>query len=82
MFARANSAWFATLFEMRHGTPSADTFRRVFEVLDPRELEDALPSRIALKMLKRSPERLSLNLKRKKAAWERDDMSRLLAGGI
>lgn len=42
VFARANSAWFATLFEMRHGTPSADTFRRVFEVLEPRELEAAL----------------------------------------
>jgi predicted transposase YbfD/YdcC len=47
VFARANAAWFATLFEMRHGTPSADTFRRVFEVLDPRELEDALQRWVA-----------------------------------
>jgi hypothetical protein len=42
----------------------------------------ALISRIALMMLKRSPERLSLNLKRKKAGWDRDYMSRLLIGGI
>jgi predicted transposase YbfD/YdcC len=47
VFARANSAWFATLFELRHGTPSADTFRRVFEVLAPRELEDALQRWVA-----------------------------------
>lgn len=47
VFARAHSPWFATLFEMRHGTPSADTFRRVFEVLDPRELEKALHRWIA-----------------------------------
>ena len=46
-FAEAHSEWFATLFEMRHGTPSADTFRRVFEVLDPRELELALQRWVA-----------------------------------
>lgn len=47
LFARAHSAWFATLFEMQHGTPSADTFRRVFEALEPRELENALHRWIA-----------------------------------
>jgi predicted transposase YbfD/YdcC len=46
-FACAHSAWFATLLETRHGTPSADTFRRVFEVLDPRELELALQRWVA-----------------------------------
>jgi predicted transposase YbfD/YdcC len=42
MFARSRKKWFATFLEMPHGVPSADTFRRVFEVLDPRELERAL----------------------------------------
>jgi predicted transposase YbfD/YdcC len=41
-FARARRKWFALLLEMPNGTPSADTFRRVFEALDPRELEGAL----------------------------------------
>jgi hypothetical protein len=47
VFARANSAWFATLFAIRHGTPSAETFRRAFEVFDPRELEGALQRWVA-----------------------------------
>jgi predicted transposase YbfD/YdcC len=41
-FARVRREWFARMLEMPHGTPSADTFRRVFEALDPRELEGAL----------------------------------------
>lgn len=47
LFARAHLKWFATLFDAPHGAPSADTFRRVFEVLDPRELEAALQRWIA-----------------------------------
>jgi predicted transposase YbfD/YdcC len=51
-------------------------------IRDERSAENyALISRIALMMLKRSPERLSVNLKRKKAGWERDYMSRLLVSG-
>jgi predicted transposase YbfD/YdcC len=46
-FARSRKEWFATLLDMPHGTPSADTFRRVFEALDPRELEEALHAWIA-----------------------------------
>jgi hypothetical protein len=37
---------------------------------------------MALMMLKRSPERLSVNLKRKKAGREREYMSRLLVSGF
>ena len=33
-------------------------------------------------MLKRSTERLSVNLKRKRAGWSDDYMSRLLVSGI
>jgi predicted transposase YbfD/YdcC len=47
MFARTRKKWFGTFLEVPHGTPSADTFRRVFEVLDPRELESALQRWIA-----------------------------------
>lgn len=41
-FAEANASWFETFLELPHGTPSADTFRRVFQALDPRELESSL----------------------------------------
>lgn len=41
-FAKTRRKWFAQMLDMPHGTPSADTFRRVFEALDPRELEGAL----------------------------------------
>jgi predicted transposase YbfD/YdcC len=34
-FAEGNEEWFSTFLDMPHGTPSADTFRRVFEALDP-----------------------------------------------
>lgn len=46
-FAKVRREWFAQLLEMPHGTPSADTFRRVFEALDPRELEGALRTWVA-----------------------------------
>jgi predicted transposase YbfD/YdcC len=42
LFARTHLKWFATLLDVAHGAPSADTFRRVFEALEPRELEAAL----------------------------------------
>jgi predicted transposase YbfD/YdcC len=52
-------------------------------IRDERSAENfALLSRLALMMLKKSPERLSVNLKRKKAAWEAGYMGRLLANGI
>jgi predicted transposase YbfD/YdcC len=51
-------------------------------IRDERSAENfALVSRLALMMLKKSPERLSVNLKRKKAAWEAGYMARLLANG-
>jgi predicted transposase YbfD/YdcC len=42
MFARSQLSFFEEILDVAHGSPSADTFRRVFEVLKPRELEDAL----------------------------------------
>jgi predicted transposase YbfD/YdcC len=38
-FARAKAEWFAQFLDMPHGTPSADTFRRVFSALDPGSFE-------------------------------------------
>jgi predicted transposase YbfD/YdcC len=46
-FAKVRRKWFAQMLDMPHGTPSADTFRRVFEALDPRELESALRTWVA-----------------------------------
>jgi predicted transposase YbfD/YdcC len=51
-------------------------------IRDVRSAENyALVSRIALMMLKRSPERLSVALKRKKAGWDLEYMGSLLASG-
>jgi predicted transposase YbfD/YdcC len=41
LFAAERAEFFATFLEMPRGTPSADTFRRVFEALDPRAFQDA-----------------------------------------
>src|SRR5690606_19307748 len=42
LFSEAHLPWFETFLDVPHGVPSADTFRRVFEVLDPREVEAAI----------------------------------------
>ena len=47
VFARTHLAWFRTFLDAPNGAPSADTFRRVFEVLEPRELESALQRWVA-----------------------------------
>ncbi len=52
-------------------------------IRDERSAENyALVARMALMMLKRSPERLSVALKRKKAGWDPDYMCRLLVSGV
>lgn len=38
-FAKSRASWFADFLDMPHGTPSADTFRRVLCALRPREFE-------------------------------------------
>ncbi len=38
-FSEERQEWFETFLEMPNGTPSADTFRRVFSALDPTEFE-------------------------------------------
>lgn len=42
LFAEGHQEWFGRFLDVPHVTPSADTFRRVFEAIDPRELEAAL----------------------------------------
>lgn len=37
--AKAKADWFATFLDLRHGVPSADTFRRVISRLDPDAFE-------------------------------------------
>lgn len=41
IYAEERADFFATFLEMPGGTPSADTFRRVFEALDPVAFQDA-----------------------------------------
>lgn len=38
-FADAKAAWFASFMDLKHGVPSADTFRRVLSRLDPDAFE-------------------------------------------
>lgn len=40
-FAEARADWFETFLDMPHGTPCADTFRRVFCALEPLRFEEA-----------------------------------------
>jgi predicted transposase YbfD/YdcC len=46
-YAEVQEDFFATFLDMPHGTPSADTFRRVFEALDPRAFQQAFQSWLA-----------------------------------
>jgi predicted transposase YbfD/YdcC len=41
LFAQERADFLATFLEMPNGTPSADTFRRVFEALDPQAFQEA-----------------------------------------
>jgi predicted transposase YbfD/YdcC len=41
LYAEMHAEFFATFLKMPEGTPSADTFRRVFEALDPMAFQDA-----------------------------------------
>jgi len=41
LFAKERADFFATFLDMPKGTPSADTFRRVFEALDPQAFQEA-----------------------------------------
>lgn len=47
MFSKGRLNVFAEFLSVPNGSPSADTFRRVFEVLDPREVEAALRQLVA-----------------------------------
>jgi predicted transposase YbfD/YdcC len=47
MFAKGHLKFFEEFLSVPNGAPSADTFRRVFEVLNPRELEVALRQWVA-----------------------------------
>lgn len=38
-FAESKASWLGEIFELPHGTPSADTFRRVLSSLDPEQFE-------------------------------------------
>lgn len=70
-FARGHLQWFAMWLDVRHGSPSADTFRRVFEALDPRELEGTLQTWIAQVSESFAGEVIAIDGKSLKAATER-----------
>ncbi len=71
MFARTRKKWFGTFLDVPQGTPSADTFRRVFEALDPRELESALQRWIATVSDSFAGEVIAIDGKSLKAAVEK-----------
>jgi len=39
LFGEAKERWFRTFLQLPHGSPSADTFARVFGALDPKQLQ-------------------------------------------
>lgn len=43
-FGQAKADWLGTILELPNGIPSADTFRRVFEMLDPEEFQSCFIS--------------------------------------
>ncbi|MGI0493179.1 transposase family protein, partial [Alkalinema pantanalense CENA528] len=40
LYGISKQAWLSTFLALPHGIPSADTFRRVFERLNPKEFEE------------------------------------------
>lgn len=44
LFGKERIGWLKTFLELPNGIPSHDTFRRVFERIDPKQLQDALVS--------------------------------------
>lgn len=46
-FSEAREDWFGTFLDVSGGTPSADTFRRVFERLAPKQFEECFRSWVA-----------------------------------
>ena len=42
VFGREREAWFRTFLELPNGIPDSDTFRRMFERVNPEELAEAL----------------------------------------
>jgi predicted transposase YbfD/YdcC len=70
-FAESRLSWFETVLEVPHGAPSADTFRRVFEAIDPRELEGALRQWIASVSGSFAGEVIAIDGKSLKAAIEK-----------
>ena len=44
MFAQTNEKWLEKNFDVRHGVPSHDTFRRVLSLMDPEQLQKATVS--------------------------------------
>ena len=43
-FGQAKAEWFGTFLELRNGIPCADTFRRVFEALEPEDFQSCFIS--------------------------------------
>jgi len=41
-FGRAREGWFGKFLALPHGIPDADTFRRVFERMNPPQLMECL----------------------------------------
>jgi predicted transposase YbfD/YdcC len=47
-FGKERSEWLKTFLELPHGIPDSDTFRRVFERINPRELSKCLNNWLAI----------------------------------
>jgi predicted transposase YbfD/YdcC len=71
LFAEARADWFETFLELPNGTPSADTFRRVFSALDPRAFERCFRSWVQALAHELTSEVVAVDGKSVKGAFER-----------
>lgn len=74
-FAESREDWFKQFFELPNGTPSADTFRRVFEALDPAAFEECFRSWIGGVAKPFNGEGIALDGKSLKGAFDRANES-------
>ena len=70
-FAKAKADWLVTFLDLRHGVPSADTFRRVISRLDPEAFERAFMQWMSAVVKQSRGRLLAIDGKRIRRSFER-----------
>ena len=72
-FAQAKQAWFEERLKLKHGTPSADTIRRVIAHIDPAEFECCFLSWVGSVTEKIDGEVIAIDGKTFRGCYDKDD---------